>query len=1580
MKRHTRLLLIVCALAALVTLSLLLAAPTAVGQSASAILPPEPDSQPPDVLSINKVEAPAVVFPPDPGWPEYAQREITVRPEPPILGQPTEICAAVVNTDTVPLTATLEFGVAHFGIGLDFTPIGARTIQVPPESKAKACVIWTPREPGHWCIQVLLKQGTQYPILRSQRNIDIWEAFKLDIPAVTVFPVRNNTGQTTDIQMSLVNLKPGWQAFLDPPSLPGMQVGDMRQVTLTVIPLALPLGTREPIVDVEAYDASGLLIGGFRKMDWPPVPLHRPEDPPYAESEIDVFPYPPLPGEPTNICVELRNLTNVTQTVDLGFDIANFGIGLPWTLIGQRTAEIPPFGKTKVCVTWIPPGPGHFCVQVYLNDPLKRYIPQWSQRNLDVNEILLPGVLAQTVLPIGNPNPFTTTIYLTATQVDSFFDVWLDVTTLPDMGPNEVRPVTLFVMPGQGPMPEDGTPVADVEAFFQNALREEILIGGIRKIFRPPIPIHQPHEPPYGESEISIQPYPPRAGEPVVICTELRNPTPVTQTVNVEFGVANFGIGMPFVPIDHQVVEIPPFSKIKVCTTWVPPIGGHFCVQIFVRQPGYRGVFSQRNMDVAEYLRPNTPDLFEFPVGNPFDEAITVTLGLVEHLPGWDVSLSDYIIPNLLSHTHKMVTMVVTPTGNLADLEDESPVVDVEAYVDNRLLGGFRKLFRPPIPIHHPEDPPYAEREISIEPYPPRAGEPTEICVELRNPTDFPQTIWVEFAWANFGIGLPFHPFHGQMVTLPPHSVIKKCTVWVPPFPGHFCVQVSLIDPEQRYRVMRSQRNIDVGEVFIPGQPTKPFVFRVGNPLTFTTNIEMAAFVHLRGWDAMLDPPFLPNMAPDETRPVTLTVFVPPGPLPPDDVPVVDVEAHAAGRLIGGFRKIYRPPVPIHRPQDPIYAESEISINPYPPREREPTEICVDVRNPTDAPQTITVTFAVANFGIGLPFHDIARPIAVTVPPNSIKRVCVTWVPPFGGHFCARVTLQIPGHEPVWSQRNMDVGEILIPGKPSALTFPVGNPTTRTVTVTLGLVPHLESWALELSQDVLPNMQPNETRVVTLTVTRPLDTPEPEPDQPVVDVEGFIGGQLIGGFRKLYHPPVPIHRPKDPPYAESEIFVDPYPTMMGLPTLLGVVVFNPTPATQQVTVSFSVANFGIGMPFTTTGIVSPTMVVTIPPFGLARAKTMWLPWLWGHFCVQVILQSPGHEPVRSQRNIDVGEPLNPDKPHSRIIEVVNPTTEVATITLALVNHRGPDWTITLTPTVLTNVGPGVMKPVTLTVKPPSWEGLADEQPIADVEAYINGELIGGIRKIAKPPIPLHKPQDRPYAESEISVTPYPLQANRPATITTQIMNTSDVTQTIRVLFGVANYGIGITFTNANIVPTMTLVTLGPGISTTVSAVWAPPFAGHWCIQIILEDPNDQYPPQRSQRNVEVERRVFKPCEPFSKDFLLQNSTPLTVTVSIGASAINLPPGWTYSTSITETTLGPFQSITVTVTITPPCGLAAQGLLTPLGALTLDTGGASGPPTIDVEGYINGELVGGVEIQLEADPFPYKLYLPVVFKQ
>lgn len=1563
MKPYLRWLLLGGVLVATIATVFLLNATLGAGETAAAPALPVAPAAP---------AAPPVIFPPDPGWPTYAQREITVNPEPPILGQPVLICAAVLNTSTQPQTVVLDFGIANFGIGLPFDPIGSRTVVVPPNGKAHSCVTWIPRQPGHRCLQVILHQPGQ-PDQLSQRNLDVWELLVAGEPAETVFPVRNPGTATDTIQLQLRNLRAGWTAIVTPQELT-LAGGESRLVTLTVTPpRGELLGSRETIVDVEAYNSQGLPIGGFRKLDTPPVPLHRLFDPPYAESEISIEPYPPLPNEPVNLCVELYNLSDQPQPVESFFDIAAFGIGLPFTPVGMRSVVVPAHGRLKACISWIPPAAGHYCVQVRLVDPLHRYRDQRSQRNMDVSEILKPGQPDTFTFLVGNPLTIPTTLYLTTTVHLPGWEALLSPDVLPNMEPGQVMPVALTVFPPADlSVLDDGVPVLDVEAYTAPIGGE--LIGGFRKIFRPPIPIHRPEDPPYGESEISIEPYPPRAGEPVIICTDLRNPTMISQTVQVEFGVANFGIGIPFTRIDLQGVTLPPRSQVRVCTRWVPPIGGHFCAQIIIRQPGYRDVFSQRNMDVAEFLEPGRPNTYVFPVGNPYEKPITVTLGLVEHLPGWEAFLTPEVLYNLQPHTTRPVTLTVIPAPAVSVLEDGAPVVDVEAYTEEGLLGGFRKIFRPPIPIHHPADPPYAEREITVEPYPPRAGEPMQLCVDLRNPTAVTQTVELEFAWANFGIGLPFQTIQWREVQLPPNSLTRHCVNWVPPTAGHFCFQVKLVDPLQRFPTVRSQRNIDIGEIFTPGQWTEPFVFRVSNPFTYPTTIELAALVRLEGWQAELTPRILPQVAPGEVRPVTLTVRPPAGvPLPEDDTPIVDVEGHAAGQLIGGFRKIFRPPVPIHRPQDPIYAESEITINPYPPRASQPTEICVDLRNPTNAPQTMTVTFAVANFGIGLPFHDIARPIVVTLPPNSIKRVCVTWVPPFGGHFCARVTIWLPGHEPIWSQRNMDVGEILVPGEPSHLRFPVGNPTQEVVTVTLGLVPHLPNWAISLSSDVLPAMLPGETRLVTLTVVPPRQNKMPEPGSPVVDVEAFLRGQLIGGIRKLYYPPVPVHPPQDPIYAESEIFIDPYPTRVGLPTLLGAVVFNPTPVSQWVTVTFGVAHFGIGMPFTLTGIISPVQRLLVPPYGMARAKTAWIPQFNGHVCVQILVRSPGLDPVRSQRNIDIGEPLRPDRAHARIIEVRNPTTEVVTITMALISHR-PDWLVELTPRVLPNMVPGEVRPVTLTVKPPTWEGLADEKPIVDVEAYLpDGTLIGGIRKLAKPPIPLHKPQDRPYAETEISVTPYPLQAGRPTTITTEVINTSEVTQTVLVRFGVANFGMGITFTNTNIVPTYRVVTLTPGLSTTVSAVWTPPSAGHWCIQIILEDPRQEYPAQRSQRNVEVHRRQYQPCQPITSTFQLSNSGPLTVTVDIGANAINLPPGWTYSTNITQTVLGPRQSITVTLTITPPCQLSASAL-----NATLATNSSGGPPEINVEGYVDGELLGGIQVQLEGAMI-YPLYLPLVLR-
>ncbi|MCP4590093.1 MAG: hypothetical protein GY842_05065, partial [bacterium] len=305
-------------------------------------------------------------------------------------------------------------------------------------------------------------------------------------------------------------------------------------------------------------------------------------------------------------------------------------------------------------------------------------------------------------------------------------------------------------------------------------------------------------------------------------------------------------------------------------------------------------------------------------------------------------------------------------------------------------------------------------------------------------------------------------------------------------------------------------------------------------------------------------------------------------------------------------------------------------------------------------------------------------------------------------------------------------------------------PGTPPVTITLGLIPHFPDWTITLDPDVLYDMAPGEVQTVTLTVTPPNDLPED--GDPIVDVEAFVDGKLLGGFRKIFRPPVPIHRPKDPQYAESEIGVDPYPVIPGQSVELSVEVFNPTNTDHYVTASFSVAPFGIGLPFSGAGIgPNNPIIIFVPARGAARGHVVWEPpeGFFGKFCVMVELEMPGHEMVWSQRNVDVGEPLEPGRPHSMTFPVGRGTfTQPVTVTLGLVNHRDDfetDMTADSFFDVFYEVEIDSDNPVsvTLIVTPSENAELGTGEPIVDVEAFVDGELLGGFRKLDIPPIPLH---------------------------------------------------------------------------------------------------------------------------------------------------------------------------------------------------------------------------------------------------
>ncbi|MCG2766994.1 MAG: hypothetical protein L6435_01230, partial [Anaerolineae bacterium] len=599
--------------------------------------------------------------------------------------------------------------------------------------------------------------------------------------------------------------------------------------------------------------------------------------------------------------------------------------------------------------------------------------------------------------------------------------------------------------------------------------------------------------PQYAQDEISVHPEPPMAGRLTRLCAEVVNNDPANPRVaTLEFRVANFGIGLPWTSVGSSNVEVPPGGAAVGCVIWTPPGPGHWCIEVVLHQEGAEPQRSQRNIDADEPLQPGVSHSRVFEVGNPFGHRVDISLGLVPHLEGWGLELSPDTLLGMKPGEIREVTLTVTPPQGEPLPPDGTVIVDVEAYIGGELIGGFRKVFRPPVPLHRFPDPPYAEGEITIHPYPVRAGEPTEICVELRNPTADPQDVMVQFSWASFGIGIPFTPINGlRPVHLPPYSVVKECIHWIPPVSGSVCIQVEL--HMEGYDPQRSQRNIDMDEPLQPGEPHS-LTFPVINPLEHTVDITLGLVPHLPNWGLALSSDFLQGVAPGEVREVTLTVIPPlDEPLPPAGTVIVDVEAYAEGELIGGFRKIFRPPVTVHRPKDPVYAETEIGVDPYPIVPGQPVKLSVELRNPTDTDQYVMTRFSVAPFGIGLPFSDehiVPNPIPIFVPAHGAARGHVVWYPPphLRGKFCVQVTLEMEGHEPVWSRRNMDVGEPLRRGEPHALAFTVGSsPYTEPVTVTLGLVNHRVGWQTSLSDYVLPNVMPGEPITVTLTVTAPLE-------------------------------------------------------------------------------------------------------------------------------------------------------------------------------------------------------------------------------------------------------------------------------------------------------------------------------------------------------------------------------------------------------------------------------------------------------------------------------------------------------------
>jgi hypothetical protein len=87
---------------------------------------------------------------------------------------------------------------------------------------------------------------------------------------------------------------------------------------------------------------------------------------------------------------------------------------------------------------------------------------------------------------------------------------------------------------------------------------------------------------PYLSSDISVTPMPVISGITETIHALLTNPLTQTITVDVDFGYAQAGLGLAFGPIGSGIrgLVIPAGRSAPLTADFIPPISGHYCVQV----------------------------------------------------------------------------------------------------------------------------------------------------------------------------------------------------------------------------------------------------------------------------------------------------------------------------------------------------------------------------------------------------------------------------------------------------------------------------------------------------------------------------------------------------------------------------------------------------------------------------------------------------------------------------------------------------------------------------------------------------------------------------------------------------------------------------------------------------------------------------------------------------------------------------------------------------------------------------------------------------------------------------------------
>jgi uncharacterized repeat protein (TIGR01451 family) len=1123
------------------------------------------------VESVVSANCPPVDFPCD--GPPWAETEITVDQDPPILGQPNRICVTIVNNTSRPISnCTLIFGVLPFSFGAQFSTVATQTnVTLQPGSNT-ICVPYIPTFSGHTCVQVIIR-CPGFPDQISQRNLDNAEVIEPGANDSLSFLICNpdpRNPQTIETNI-LANCDPGITFMLSNPN-PMIGPGDCVVETLTVnVASTVPPGTM-CTVDVVGYLGTQL-VGGIEKkitVGAPRCVIRKRADRQVAcpgdfiKYTIDAF----CDQETKTLLVKdfvPPNTTFVSASAPGTFDpmtgqvcwLFNGVNSATMTMVVRVDVTAPPGSTiTNIAQMEAPTSQASNSVSTLVSRDCQSGIR--VVKNVD-KQIVCPGDFLNYAITITNNTPSAigpfnvvdpvpaNTIFVAANLggVYTAAPAPGQVTwTIPTLAPGASVTLVMTVQVVCDAKP--GTQISNTAVVQLAAapLKSNTVVSIVGRDC-PPV-MHPCDGPPWAETTIQID-HPPVVGDKNQICAVIVNNSggPLSDC-KVRFGfTAGFSMGSVFIPIGQVMQTLLPGNNL-VCIPWTPTFSGHGCLSVTIDCPSFPRQLSARNID-TEIIEVGQVDRLQFLLCNPTDMPKQIHTSLLVSCPGVTAELSS---PNPILNPGECIIEYVTvkvdpsvPAGTKCNL-------DVVEYIDNELIGGVRKIITVGTP--HCRITKKADRDTAC------PGDIIEywITAECDGQADalvITDAIPGGTSFVDASDGGMFDSMRGVVtwVIRGTNRAMVHLRVRVnpdAPVPGLIrnIAQIELPNSRGSEPVdVRITPNCPPPGVSIKKTVDKKEVCPcdfLNYAVTVTNNTPVAigplniiepvpvgtVFVSASAPGVFSPAPApglvtwtIPPLAPGASVTVSMTVQVPCTAQPGTPILNRAVVVDAAGARLGQASTVSRvtqncPPV-THPFDGPPWAETTITVQNDPPIVGRANQICTQIINNTSGPiSNCTLIFGVLPFGFGPPFFSpVATLTNITLQPG-VNMICVPYLPTFSGHTCVQVIIRCPGFPDQISQRNLDNNEIIPPGGSDSLQFTVCNPDPKNPNlIQLNALVNCPGVSVSVSPALL-NLGPGECQTATITVN--VSPNVPVGTMCVFDVVGYLANTiapvLVGGVEK----------------------------------------------------------------------------------------------------------------------------------------------------------------------------------------------------------------------------------------------------------------------------------------------------------------------------------------------------------------------------------------------------------------------------------------------------------------------------------